>query len=156
MLLETLTIRKCDELKHIIICTGGDYHGSTGGKNLSNVFPKLKVINISDCMELEYIIGHYDDGHENRTEIHLHFLALECLILCKLPSLIAMCLKKFCTTFPPLKQLELNECSQFAIKSIGDCLFKKKSLGDFITTLADRTTIKVSLPYIFVVCDINQ
>ncbi|AES70777.2 hypothetical protein MTR_3g062230 [Medicago truncatula] len=118
MLLETLTISKCDELKHIIIDTG--YH-NTGGNNWGTVFPNLRSVEVGDCEQLEYIIGQYTDDHQNHTEIHLRLPALECLSLWNLPSLVGMSRKQYQTTFPPLEELELIECSQFAnIKSIGD------------------------------------
>ncbi|XP_045786924.1 uncharacterized protein LOC123882159 isoform X2 [Trifolium pratense] len=118
MLLETLTIKGCDELKHIIIDTGD--HDS-GSKKLCNVFPKLKSVYIEDCVQLEYIFGDYTDHHQNQCEIHLHLSSLECLSLCNLPNFVAMSPKQYYTTFPPLKELVLKECSQFAnVKSIGD------------------------------------
>jgi len=130
MLLETLSIDNCDELKHIIIDTGDHDSGDT---KLGNVFPKLKLLIIENCVLLEYIIGHYtDDRDQNQREIHLYLPALENLYLCNLPSLVTMCPKQYHMTFPPLKYLELNNCG-------------------------DGTIIKVSLfLYIFVVCESNQ
>jgi len=119
MLLETLTISKCDELKHIIIDTGD--HDNTGGNNWGTVFPNLRSVEVGDCEQLEYIIGQYTDDHQNHTEIHLRLPALKCLSLWNLPSLVGMSRKQYQTTFPPFEELELIECSQFAnIKSIGD------------------------------------
>jgi len=146
MLLETLRIFQCDNLKHVIIDT--EDHDS-GGDNLGNVFPKLKNLHIGDCKQLEYIIGHYDDDHQNHTEIHLHLPALESLCLCNLQSLVAMCPNQYHTTFPPLKELLLDKCSQVA---------NVKSMGDFIThhsvtRYVDSTTIKVSIPtFIYLGC----
>ncbi|GAU48342.1 hypothetical protein TSUD_267670 [Trifolium subterraneum] len=118
MLLETLTIKGCDELKHIIIDTGD--HDS-GSKNLGNVFPKLKSVYINYCVQLEYIFGHYTDCHQNQCEIHLHVSSLECLSLCNLPNFAAMSSKQYYITFPTLKKLALEKCSRVAnVKSIGD------------------------------------
>lgn len=120
MLLERLTICKCDELKHIIIDI--DDHDNSGN-NLCNVFPKLKELYVDNCVQLEYIIGNYTGDHQNDNEIHLHFPALEGLYLKNLPSLVAMCPKQYHTTFPPLKELKLDQCSQVAnVKSIGEIM----------------------------------
>ncbi|XP_012571321.1 uncharacterized protein [Cicer arietinum] len=125
MLLETLTIRNCNALKNIIIDTGD--HDS-GVNNWGNVFPKLKKIFIKGCMKLEYIFGYYADDLENHTEIHIHLPTLKCLILQNLPSLVAMCLKQYQTTFPPLEILNFKNCSKVDIKSIGD--FMKRLSGN--------------------------
>ncbi|XP_050880983.1 uncharacterized protein LOC127084545 isoform X1 [Lathyrus oleraceus] len=119
MLLETLIIKGCDELKHIIIDT--EDHDNADDNNLDNVFPKLKVLSIIDCIRLEYIFGHYNDDHQNDIEVHLHLPALECLYLSNLQNLAAMCPKQYHTTFPPLKDLVLDKCLQVAdMKPIGD------------------------------------
>ncbi|CAJ2638663.1 unnamed protein product [Trifolium pratense] len=124
MLVETLSIRNCHELKHILVDIGD--HDS-GGNNWGDVFPKLKSVYVEDCMQLEYIVGQYSENHQNHTEIHLHLPALQCLNLCNLPSLVAMCPKQYCTTFPPLKELELKKCNQIAIKSIGEFIIHSVS-----------------------------
>ncbi|XP_058767167.1 uncharacterized protein LOC131640805 [Vicia villosa] len=120
MLLETLTIKNCDELKHIIIDTGD--HDIADGNNLCNVvFPNLKRISIEDCRQLEYIFGHCIDDLQNDTEIQLHLSTLECFYLSNLPSLVAMCPKQYHITCSPLKELVLNNCLQVAnMKPIGD------------------------------------
>jgi hypothetical protein len=140
MLVETLTIRNCDELKHIIIDTGD--HDSGGSNSWGNVFPKLKRLYVEDCMQLEYIFGQYTDDQQNHIETHLHLPALQCLKLHNLPSLVAMCPKQYRAKFPPLKQLELEKCSQVAIKSIGDFIIR----SDFESL--DSTIMKVSLFHI--------
>jgi len=67
-MLESLRIEKCDELKQIIIDTGD--HNSTSGNNFGNVFPKLKRLWVENCVQLEYIFGHYNhDDHQNHTEM---------------------------------------------------------------------------------------
>nr|AHG28984.1 NBS-LRR protein [Cicer arietinum] len=137
MLLETLTIENCDELKHIIIDT--EDHDSCNN-NLGNVLPKLKNLNVRNCVELEYIFGHYVDDHQNHIEIHIHLPALECLVLQNLPSLAAMCSKQYHITFPPLKELEFQKCDDVAFKSIGDFLTHHS-----ITRSVDRTTMKVDI-----------
>ena len=78
MLLETLTISQCGELKHIIIDIGD--HDNSGGNNWGTVFPKLTRVKVEDCEKLEYIIRHFTDDHQNHTEIHLHLPALETFI----------------------------------------------------------------------------
>ena len=107
MVLETLTIMNCDELKNIRIDT--EDHDSSF--NWGNVFPKLKRINVEDCIQLEYIFRHYNHDHQNQTEIHLHLPALKYLYLCNLPSLVAMYPKQYHPTFPPSIHY-LGNCSQ--------------------------------------------
>ncbi|XP_058721870.1 uncharacterized protein LOC131593401 isoform X2 [Vicia villosa] len=119
MLVETLTIENCDELRHIILDIGDD---DNVGKNLRNVFPKLKKLYVNDCMQLEYIFGHYTDDH---------LPELEGVTLSHLPKFVAMCPQQYCLTFPPLKQLELSECPLVAIKSI----------GEFIINLSDSKSL---------------
>jgi hypothetical protein len=140
MLLETLTIKNCDELKHIIIDTGDD----SGGNNWGNVFPKLKWVSVDDCVQLENIFGHYGDDHPNQVEIHLCLPVLEELTLLNLPRLVGMCPKQYHTTFPSLKELVLDECAQVAVKSIGDFI------NHTVTKSVNGTAMKVSLfPYTF-------
>jgi len=134
MLLESLRISKCDELKHIIIDTRDN--DSIRG----TVFPKLRKLFVDNCVQLEYIVGHYTDAHENHREIHLHLPALESFHLWKLPSLVGMCPKQYHTTFPSLKYLFLKECPQFNIKSIGDLITHRS-----VTRSMDSTFIKVSI-----------
>ncbi|XP_045791688.1 uncharacterized protein LOC123886414 [Trifolium pratense] len=111
MQLETLTIKNCDELKHIIIDIG--YH-NIGGNICVNVFPKLKELYVVDCAQLEYIFGHdTSSDHQNDMGIQLHLPELRKLHLTSLPSLIAMCPKQYRITFPSLKSLRLCECSQY-------------------------------------------
>ncbi|XP_058766385.1 uncharacterized protein LOC131639980 isoform X2 [Vicia villosa] len=119
MLVETLTVENCDELRHIIVDIGDD---DRVGKSLSNVFPKLKKLYVKDCMQLEYIFGHYTDDH---------LPELEGLTLSHLPKFVAMCPQQYCLTFPPLKQLELSEWPLVAIKSI----------GEFIINLSDSKSL---------------
>ncbi|XP_045791681.1 uncharacterized protein LOC123886407 [Trifolium pratense] len=109
MQLETLTIKNCDELKHIIIDTG--YH-NIGGNICVNVFPKLKELYVEDCAQLEYIFGHDTSDHQNDMGIQLHLPELRELYLTSLPSWIAMCPKQYRITYPCLKYLRLWECSQ--------------------------------------------
>jgi len=150
MLLETLWISCCNELKHIIIDTGD--HDNTGGNDWGTVFPKFRKVEVEDCKQLEYIVGHYTDHHKNHIEIHLHLSALECLHLWHLPSLVGMCPKQYHTTFPPLEELYIINCSQFAIKSIGDFITHHSE-----TRSVENTLIKVSLfLYIFVACKSTQ
>lgn len=137
ILLETLTIRDCKELKHIIIDTRDH---ENGGNNLHNVFPKLKNVQIETCMKLEYIFGHYSAARQNHNEIHLQLQALERLYLIHLPSLVATCPQHYRTIFPLLEDLLVENCLQFAIKTIGDLTIKKVYL----------------FPYIFVVSEIYQ
>ncbi|XP_050880805.1 uncharacterized protein LOC127084405 isoform X1 [Lathyrus oleraceus] len=133
ILLETLTIRDCKELKHIIIDTGDH---ENGGNNLHSVFPKLKNVQIETCMKLEYIFGHYSDARQNHNEIHLQLQALERLYLKHLPSLVATCPQHYRTIFPLLEDLFVENCLQFAIKSIGDLTIKKELSGNMDHFLA--------------------
>ncbi|GAU18661.1 hypothetical protein TSUD_124940 [Trifolium subterraneum] len=110
--LESLTIYGCDELEHIVVDIGD---GSGGNELGINVFPKLKELNVEDCEKLEYIFGHINasnDNDQNNNEIQLHLPALKSLELSRLESLIGLCPKRYHTTFPPLKVLELRYCSQ--------------------------------------------
>lgn len=152
MLLETLAIEDCDELRHIVIDTS-DHDSTIGGNNLGNVFPKLKELYIENCNQLEYIFGHYTGDHQNHPETHLHLLALERLQLINLSSLVAMCPEQYHTTFQKLKFLELKNCPQVTkVKSISDFLTHPS-----LTRSTNNTIIQVSLfLYIFVVCEINQ
>ncbi|XP_045788454.1 uncharacterized protein LOC123883609 isoform X4 [Trifolium pratense] len=109
MQLETLKIMNCDELKHIIIDTGDH---NTSGNICVNVFPKLKELSVKYCAQLEYIFGHDTSDHQNDRGIQLHLPELTDLHLVGLPSLIAMCPKQYRITFPSLKCLELEKCSQ--------------------------------------------
>ncbi|KEH33707.1 hypothetical protein MTR_3g048603 [Medicago truncatula] len=118
MLLETLTVKSCDELKHIIV----DIGDGSGNDNI--VFPQLKELYVENCGKLEYIFGHIDDSDDHQN-YNPHLPALKCLKLCRLPSLTGMCTKNYRTTFPPLAVLELINCTQFDIKSIGDFFVKR-------------------------------
>ncbi|RHN67987.1 putative P-loop containing nucleoside triphosphate hydrolase, leucine-rich repeat domain, L [Medicago truncatula] len=135
MLLETLNIWNCNEWRHIITIDTGDHHDNTDGNNWGTVFPKLRKLVVYNCAQLEYIIGHYNDGHQNNTKIHLHLPALEDLYLENLPSLVANYPKQYHTTFPQLKKLVVEECPQF----IGDFLTHHS-----VTRSVDDTIIKES------------
>jgi len=108
MMLESLTIRNCDDLKHIVV----DIGDSSGSDN--SVFPKLKELKVKNCGKLEYIFGHSND-HQNH---NLHLPALKSLKLCSLPSLTEVCTKNYLPTFPHLAELELNDCSQLDIVKV--------------------------------------
>lgn len=114
MMLETLNIMDCDDLKHIIVDIGDNDSGGKWG----DVFPNLKKLEVHHCKKLEYIFGHHTDEHQNHAEILLHLPTLECLDLFNLPSLIAMCVKQYTTTSPSLKKLKFL-CSNVGVKSIG-------------------------------------
>jgi hypothetical protein len=138
LLVETLTITNCNELKNIIIDT-------VGGNRVGDVFPRLKRINVQDCKQLKYIIGQSShDDHQKHNKVHLHLPTLEHINLCNLPSLVAMSTKQYRTTFPPSVELEHNGCSQVAIKSF----------HGFITQPISKSQVSLC-PYTFV-CEINQ
>ncbi|XP_073224627.1 uncharacterized protein [Cicer arietinum] len=141
-MLETLTITNCDELKHIVIDT--EDHDSSGN-NWGNVFPTLKRLHVQKCMQLEYIFGHYTNDHQNHTEIHLHLPALQYLNICNLSSLVAMCPKQYRPTFPSLKELELKNCSQVDIKSIGDFIIHSVSKSQD-STIMKELSVKHFIP----------
>ncbi|XP_058769136.1 probable disease resistance protein At1g61310 [Vicia villosa] len=114
--LESLTIRNCDELEHII--DFGDY--DTSSNNWGSIFPNLKELNIEGCPQLKYILGSDTLDQENDIKILLHLPKLEFLSLRNLHSLVATCPKKYHTTFHPSAKLELIECPLATIKSIGN------------------------------------
>ncbi|CAI8595880.1 unnamed protein product [Vicia faba] len=132
MLVETLTIKNCNELKHIIVDIGDD---DSDGNNWCKVFPKLKTLRVESCKKLEYIFGHYTDDHHNHSKIHLHLSALQSLTLNCLPSLVAICPKQYCTTFPPFKNLRLSDCSEVAIKSIGEFIINHSESESLLNTI---------------------
>lgn len=143
MLLETLSISDCDKLKHVIIDTidTGD-HDSMGENNFRNVFPKLKVLEVHNCVQLEYIFGDYINDDQNHTEKHLLLSSLELLGLFGLPSLVGICPKQYHTTLPLLKQFVIRGCSWNAnIKPIGDLIPHHS-----ISRSVNCTTMKVFLP----------
>lgn len=110
MLLEKLSIKKCDELKHIII----------GIDDCGDVFPKLKELEVRDCENLEYIFGHYSLDNQNREDINLHLPSLRRFIAEKLFNFIGICSDNYWITLPPLTLFELSECPKYSKKSIGD------------------------------------
>lgn len=132
--LESLTIRNCDELKHII--DFGDY--DTSSNNWGRIFPKLKKLYIEGCPQLKYILGRDTLDQENHIKILLHLPKLEFLSLRNLRSLVATCPKKYHTTFHPSAKFELIECPQATIKSIGN--FKMHPVSESL----DSTIKKVS------------
>ncbi|XP_045790592.1 uncharacterized protein LOC123885359 [Trifolium pratense] len=144
MLLETLRIRKCDELRHIIVDVGDH---NTGGNNWVNIFPKLKKLSVKDCALLEYIFGPgaETNDHHHHMEVELHFPELTQLELLNLPSLIDMCPKQYQTTFPSLENLELKKCSQVDIKSIGDFIIHSISESLDNTIIKDARQLEITL-----------
>ncbi|CAI8595878.1 unnamed protein product [Vicia faba] len=93
--------------EYIIVDIGDD---ESGVNNLVNVFPKLKRLYVRDCKQFKYIFGHYTERHRYDNEIHLHLPTLQSLELCNLPCLVAICPKRYCTTFSSLKDLKIVEC----------------------------------------------
>ncbi|XP_061356027.1 uncharacterized protein LOC133300484 [Gastrolobium bilobum] len=156
MMLETLTIEYCDNLKHIIIDTGDD----RGGNNWGDVFPKLEKILVKRCELLESVFGHYPHDHQNQSEIHLQLPALKFLNFFKLPNLIGICSKNYSTSLPLLTEFTLGECSQFSIKSFGDLsVHDSRELGS--TTIKDlsgnvRSFLTLEKPKIYNSKEINE
>ena len=111
MMLESLTIENCNELKHIVV----DIGDSSGSDN--SVFPKLKELKVENCGKLEYIFGHINDSDDLQNH-NLHLPELKCLKLSSLPSLTGVCSKNYCTTFPPLAKLELGDCTQVDVVKV--------------------------------------
>ncbi|XP_045823749.1 uncharacterized protein LOC123916351 isoform X2 [Trifolium pratense] len=143
MSLESLTIKKCYELEHIVV----DIGDGSDRNELGNVFPKLKMLKVEECEKLEYIFGHNDasDHHHhhqnhNNEVTHLHLPALEKLHLHSLPSLIGMCTKNYHTTLPTLIEVKVIECPKVAIKSIGDFMVTNYSMISISQEIS--TTIK--------------
>ncbi|CAJ2663185.1 unnamed protein product [Trifolium pratense] len=148
MQLETLTIKNCDELKHIIIDTG--YH-NIGGNICVNVFPKLKELSVEDCAQLEYIFGHDTSDHQNDMGIQLHLPKLIDLCLTNLPSLIAMCPKQYRITCPSLEFLYLWECSQ------DNTIIKELSGNiDLFLTLENLQLCNSNVEHIFSLNEIDE
>ncbi|XP_058769135.1 disease resistance protein At4g27190-like [Vicia villosa] len=132
LLVESLTIRNCDELKHII--DFGDY--DSGSNNWGNIFPKLEELYIEGCTQLKYILGRDTLDQENHLKILLRLPKLKFLSLRNLSSLVAICPKKYRIKFPPSAKLELIECPLATIKSIGN--FKMHPVSESL----DSTIIK--------------
>ncbi|KEH34350.1 NB-ARC domain disease resistance protein [Medicago truncatula] len=135
-MLETFTIEKCDELKQIIIDTGD--HNSTSGNNFGNVFPKLKTLWVVNCVQLEYIFGHYNHDHlppfdkrsmdeeckelkhiieddledKNFQSSNTFFPKLETLIVTKCDKLKYMFPVSICKEFPELKVMFIREANE--------------------------------------------
>ncbi|CAJ2640457.1 unnamed protein product, partial [Trifolium pratense] len=110
MLLETLTIRNCDELKNII--DFGDY--DSGSNTLCNVFPKLKELYIEGCPKMEYIFGHYTDDHHNHVKIQLIgslFPKLEVLDIEGCPLLEYIFPFLFFHELPVLETIKIRRCA---------------------------------------------
>ncbi|XP_061375401.1 probable disease resistance protein At1g61300 [Gastrolobium bilobum] len=138
MMLETLIIRECDELKHVIIDTKDD----RGGNNWGDVFPKLEKLLVKECGQLEYI---FEIQLQNHNEIQILLPALKYLEFHKLPNLIGICSENYRITFPLLTEFTLSECYQFSIKSIGELsVHDSRELG--------TTTIKVPTPLSIYLC----
>ncbi|CAJ2663204.1 unnamed protein product [Trifolium pratense] len=148
MQLETLKIMNCDELKHIIIDTGDH---NTSGNICVNVFPKLKELSVKYCAQLEYIFGHDTSDHQNDRGIQLHLPELRELYLTSLPSLIAMCPKQYRITFPSLKYLKLEKCSQ------DDTIIKELSGNiDLFLTLEILKLCNSNVEHIFSLNEIDE
>ncbi|CAJ2663173.1 unnamed protein product [Trifolium pratense] len=148
MQLETLKIMNCDELKHVIIDTGDH---NTSGNICVNVFPKLKELSVKNCAQLEYIFGHDTSDHQNDMGIQLHLPELRYLHLASLPSLIAMCPKQYRITFPSLKSLRLNECSQ------DNTIIKELSGNiDLFLTLKNLQLCNSNVEHIFSLNEIDE
>ncbi|KAI5408421.1 probable disease resistance protein At4g27220 [Lathyrus oleraceus] len=142
LLLESLTIRNCDELEHII--DFGDY--DSGSNNWGSIFPKLKELYIEGCAQLKYILGRDTLDQQNHIKILLNLPRLEFLSLRNLPSLVAMCPKKYHTTFPPSAKLELVECPKATIKSIGNFIMNPLSESLDNTIIKEYGDDQIAIP----------
>jgi hypothetical protein len=115
LLLESLTIAHCNEMKHIIVDIGNS------GTGVNIVFPKLKRLQIFLCEKLEYIFFGQINANDHHHENHLHLPSLQCLQFNNLPSLIGMGTKNYHTMLSRLEVISLIECPQLvANESIGD------------------------------------
>jgi hypothetical protein len=160
LLLETIVIASCGNLKHIfgqhqdvelaslkalslyrlpnfIGIFPESYHSFEGSSHsISNiVFPKLKELVVIYCVKLEYIFGHINASDHHRQN-HLHIPALKCLKFNKLPRLIGMGTRNYHITLIHLLELHLECYFYVANESIGDFVYS-------ISKSQDTTTIKV-------------
>ncbi|XP_058787836.1 disease resistance protein SUMM2-like [Vicia villosa] len=79
------------------------------------------------------------DKGDHQSEFHLQLPAMKCLHLRNLPCLVATCPKLYRTTFPHLEELDVHNCLQFAIKSIGDLTIHSASQSLDSTIKKDLT-----------------
>ncbi|KAL5078349.1 hypothetical protein RYX36_017333 [Vicia faba] len=141
--LEKLSIKKCKMFQRLFNCKLNLYNLKTVTLcdcpmlvNLSSLLTSrnlmlLEKLKIVDCEGLTNII--IEEGSKE------HDNALQYLKLRNLPSLVAICPKQYCTPFPPLEQLDISECCQVAIKSIGEFIINHSESESL-----DNTIIKVS------------
>nr|XP_007153043.1 hypothetical protein PHAVU_003G002400g [Phaseolus vulgaris]ESW25037.1 hypothetical protein PHAVU_003G002400g [Phaseolus vulgaris] len=106
LMLESLTIRQCDGLEHII-----DIEDEYGKESLNAIFPNLRYLSVSDCGQLKYMLGQYPVANQDCEEIHIHFSALEILYLYNLPNFVSICATNNLTmTWPSLKEFYSDSC----------------------------------------------
>ncbi|RDX93489.1 Disease resistance protein, partial [Mucuna pruriens] len=137
MLLEELRIKECHSLKNIVTDIGDDHSCMTCG----SVFPRLKLLSVSDCSQMQYMLEQDSEEQNNNIEIHIDLPVLEQLTISNLPKLIGTCSIKYNVTYPSLKEFCLELCPEFIIKSISDfmiCL-DTRHLAD--TTIEDSGVI---------------
>ena len=114
MQLEHLQIWNCDELKHIITVSGDD------DASYSSNLPKLRIIYVFCCKQLEYVFGEYHWNHTSNLKIDIRVPALEELILSDLSSMVNICSTRYYLNCPSLKTFGIGYCSQFVITSTTD------------------------------------
>ncbi|TKY69261.1 Disease resistance protein [Spatholobus suberectus] len=131
MLLEELRIKECHSLKNIVTDVGDDHGCMTCG----SVFPRLKLLSVSDCSQMQYMLEQDSEEQNNNIEIHIDLPDLEQLTLSNLPKLIDTCSIKYNATYPSLKEFCLDGCPEFTIKSVSDFMIRLDT-----RQLADKTT----------------
>jgi hypothetical protein len=140
--LESLSIARCDELKHIVVDNGD---GSGIGVNI--IFPKLKNLNIFNCKKLEYIFGDINAGHDQQYhhQNHLHIPPLKFIEFYNLPSLLGMGTKIYHTMLSHLEVVKISKCPQVSNKSIGDFVYSMSKAEDTTTTKVLYTPLSIYL-----------
>ncbi|WVZ23459.1 hypothetical protein V8G54_002003 [Vigna mungo] len=107
MMLEILSINKCDGLEYIIDTDDDEY----GKESMKAIFPNLKELSVRDCAQLKYMIGQYDVANKDNKEIHIQFSTLEILCLDDLPNFVSVCSTNTLTvTWPSLKDFQCHSC----------------------------------------------
>ena len=114
MQLEYLEVFRCDGLKHKITVSGDD------DANYTSILPKLRILQVISCKQLEYVFGEYHQNHTSNLKIDIHLPALEYLTLESLSNMVSICSTRYYLNCPSLKWLSIDNCPQFAITSITD------------------------------------
>ncbi|XP_028753125.1 probable disease resistance protein At4g27220 [Neltuma alba] len=144
-LLEKLTVRRCDELEHIVM-EEVDGHDHMNGRffflnlrtieifscrKLESLFPAscstklvhLESVDIRGARELEYVFGKScgdDKLRQQNQNCEIHLPALEKLSLEEVPNMVNMCPENYYVKASSLEDVILGECPQLPINSFID------------------------------------